>query len=127
VLLCTPTSAFTAHPYLHDSLPYRPGDLLPIARTSNTVIVIATPASLKVGSLMELFALARAEPGKINWAGVTGALDFLFEGFLKREGLSMIKVRTATPSRPRPISPRAVSKYTAQVFLSCCPTSRLAR
>lgn len=92
VFLCSPTSVFTAHPYLHDNLPYKPSDLLPIARTTNTVIVIAVPASLNVGSLADLVALARAQPGKINWAGVTGALDFLFEGFLKREGLSMTKV-----------------------------------
>jgi tripartite-type tricarboxylate transporter receptor subunit TctC len=97
VLLCSPTSVFTAHPYLHDNLPYKPSDLLPIARTTNTVIVIAVPASLNVGSLADLVALARAQPGKIAWAGVTGALDFLFEGFLKREGLSMTKVPYRNP------------------------------
>jgi len=92
VFLCTPTSVFTAHPYLHDNLPYKPNELLPIARTTNTVIVIAVPTSLQIGSLADLVALARAQPGKINWAGVTGALDFLFEGFLKHQGLSMPKV-----------------------------------
>lgn len=92
VFLCTPTSVFTAHPFLHDDLPYRPSDLVPIARTTNTVIVVAVPASLGVTSLADLVALARAQPGKINWAGVTGALDFLFEGFLKHEALSMSKV-----------------------------------
>ena len=28
--------------------------------------------------------MARAEPGKLNWAGVTGALDFVFAGWLKQ-------------------------------------------
>ncbi len=97
VLLCTPTSVFTAHPYLHDNLPYKPSDLLPIARTTNTVIVLAVPAALNVKSLADLVALAKAEPGKITWAGVTGALDFLFEGFLQREGLSMTKVPYRNP------------------------------
>src|SRR5258707_2247168 len=32
VLLCSPTSAFTAHPYLHENLPSSPIELLPIAR-----------------------------------------------------------------------------------------------
>jgi tripartite-type tricarboxylate transporter receptor subunit TctC len=91
-LLCTPTSSFTAHPYIHDNLPYKPSDLLPIARISNTVISTAVPASLNVGSLAEVVALARAQPGKLNWAGVTGALDFLFAGFLKSAGLTMTKV-----------------------------------
>src|SRR5215475_8623112 len=89
VLLSSPTSSFTAHPFLHDSLPYKPSDLAPIARVSNTLITIAVPASLNVGSLAELVALARAQPGKLNWAGTTGALDFVFAGFLKSAGLDM--------------------------------------
>jgi tripartite-type tricarboxylate transporter receptor subunit TctC len=91
-LLFSPTSSFTAHPFLHDHLPYRPGDLLPIARISNTIIAISVPVSLNVNSLAELIASARAQPGKLNWAGVTGALDFIFAGWLKREGLDIAKI-----------------------------------
>ena len=36
--------------------------------------------------------MARAEPGKMNWAGVTGALDFMFESYPKSTGLQMSKV-----------------------------------
>jgi tripartite-type tricarboxylate transporter receptor subunit TctC len=97
VLLMTPTSSFTAHPYLHDNLPYKPGDLLPIARLSNTIITIAVPASAEVRSLEQLLALARAQPGKLNWAGVTGALDFLFAGFLHRQRLDLTKVPYRNP------------------------------
>jgi tripartite-type tricarboxylate transporter receptor subunit TctC len=97
VLLATPTSSFTAHPYLHENLPYRPSDLLPIARVSNTVITIAVPVSLNIGSLADLVALTRDHPGKLNWAGVTGALDFLFAGFLKRQNLTMTKVPYRNP------------------------------
>jgi tripartite-type tricarboxylate transporter receptor subunit TctC len=96
-LLFSPTSSFTAHPFLHDHLPYRASDLAPIARISNTVIAIAAPASLNVNSLDQLVALARAEPGKLNWAGVTGALDFLFAGWLKRAGLDIAKVAYKNP------------------------------
>lgn len=97
VLLFSPTSSFTAHPYLHDNLPYQPGDLVPITRVSNTFITISVPSSLNVGSLAELVALARKEPGKLNWAGVTGALDFMFGGWLKSEGLQMTKVPYRNP------------------------------
>lgn len=97
VLLATPTSSFTAHPYLHDNLPYKSSDLLAIARVSNTIITLAVPTSLNVGSLADLVALARAQPGKLNWAGVTGALDFLFAGFLQHAGLSMTKVPYRNP------------------------------
>jgi tripartite-type tricarboxylate transporter receptor subunit TctC len=42
-------------------------------------------------------ALIRAEPGKLNWAGVTGALDFLFAGWLQQENLTMTKVAYKNP------------------------------
>jgi len=96
-LLFSPTSSFTAHPFLHDHLPYKPADLLPIARVSNTIISISVPASLTVNSMEELIALARAQPGKLNWAGVTGALDFIFAGWLKREGLDIAKIAYKNP------------------------------
>jgi tripartite-type tricarboxylate transporter receptor subunit TctC len=97
VLLFAPSSSFTAHPFLHDNLPYRPSDLVPITRVSNTIITISVPSSLNLGSLKELAALARAEPGKLNWAGVTGALDFIFAGWLKQEGLNINKVPYRNP------------------------------
>ncbi len=97
VLLFSPTASFTAHPFLHDHLPYKPSDLDPIVRVSNTVIAIAVPKSLGVNSLSELVALARSEPGKLNWAGVTGALDFMFAGWLKQEGLDISKVAYKNP------------------------------
>jgi len=96
-LLFSPTSSFTAHPFLHDHLPYKPGDFLPIARVSNTIIAISTPSSLNVNSMKELIAIARAQPGKLNWAGVTGALDFIFAGWLKREGLDIAKIAYKNP------------------------------
>jgi len=97
VLLMTPTSSFTAHSYLHDNLPYKPSDLLPVARVSNTIISIAVPTSLEARSLEHLIGLTRGQPGKLNWAGVTGALDFLFAGLLHRHGLNMTKVPYRNP------------------------------
>jgi tripartite-type tricarboxylate transporter receptor subunit TctC len=97
VLLFAPSSSFTAHPFLHDNLPYQPSDLVPITRVSNTIITISVPASLNVNSLKDLAAMARAEPGKLNWAGVTGALDFVFAGWLKQEGLNINKVPYRNP------------------------------
>jgi tripartite-type tricarboxylate transporter receptor subunit TctC len=79
-LLFSPSSSFTAHPYLHADLPYKPSDLVPITRVSNTIIAISVPASLHIDTFKQLVERARAEPGKLNWAGVTGALDFMFEG-----------------------------------------------
>jgi tripartite-type tricarboxylate transporter receptor subunit TctC len=92
VLLYAPASTFTAHPFLHDKLPYEQADLLPVARVSNTLVALVTPSAQQIGSLAELVALARAEPGKLNWATATGISDFLFAAFLKSAKLDMAKV-----------------------------------
>jgi tripartite-type tricarboxylate transporter receptor subunit TctC len=97
VLLASPSSTFTAHPHIYKSLPYKPSDIPTIARVSNTIIVVAVPADLAVKTLAELVAMARAQPGKLNWSGTTGAIDFLFAGFLKNAGLSMSKVPYRNP------------------------------
>jgi tripartite-type tricarboxylate transporter receptor subunit TctC len=97
VLLFSPTASFTAHPYLHDALPYKASDLAPIARVSNTLIGVGVPVTLKPNSLRELVAMAREQPGQLNWAGVTGALDFVFAGWLKLQGLNINKVPYKNP------------------------------
>ena len=97
VLLVSPVSSFTAHPYFHDKLPYDPKDLVPIARISKTVVAVSVPTSLNVNSLKELEALARAKPGQLNWTTATGFTDFVFAGFLHTVGLKMAKVPYKNP------------------------------
>jgi tripartite-type tricarboxylate transporter receptor subunit TctC len=97
VLLASPTSALTAHPYVLDKMPYNSSDLLPIARGWNVVIVIAVPTPLEVKSLQDLVDMAKANPRKLNWAGTTGAIDFLFAGFLKKRNLQMERVPYRNP------------------------------
>lgn len=97
VLLITPVSSFTAHPYFHNTLPYEPRDLVPIARVSRTVIAVSVPTSLNVNSLKELEALARAKPGQLNWTTATGFTDFVFAGYLHTVGLTMAKVPYKNP------------------------------
>src|SRR3954449_13235307 len=51
-LLFVPTSAFTAHPYTHEKLPYdSERDLLPIVNVTTIVIALCAPESLNVKSL----------------------------------------------------------------------------
>jgi tripartite-type tricarboxylate transporter receptor subunit TctC len=92
ILLFTPTSSFTAHPYQLDRMPYDPRELSPIARVSNTVVVLAVPASLNVGSVGDLMNLIRAQPGKLNYASATGMTDVIFDGYFKSAGLSITRV-----------------------------------
>jgi len=91
-LLFGASGAFTAHPYQHQKMPYDPSALSPIARVTSTLVAIAVPATSTVKTIADLIAKARAEPGKLNWATATGLNDFLFAGFLKESGLTMVKV-----------------------------------
>jgi tripartite-type tricarboxylate transporter receptor subunit TctC len=97
VLLASPTSALTAHPYVLQHMPYKDSDLLPIARGWNTVIVVAVPTPMDVKTMHDLVAMTRANPAKLNWAGTTGAIDFLFAGFLKKNNLDMARVPYRNP------------------------------
>jgi tripartite-type tricarboxylate transporter receptor subunit TctC len=92
ILLFAPASSFTAHDYLHDKLPYNIKDLIPVARVTNTLIGVGVPTALNVSTLAELAAKVRAEPGKLNYASVTGANDLLFSAFLKTEKMDMARV-----------------------------------
>jgi tripartite-type tricarboxylate transporter receptor subunit TctC len=92
VLLFAPTSSFTAHPLQNEKMPYDPRDLSPIVRVSNTIVVFAVPASLKVGSVKELFEQVRVQPGKLNFTTATGVTDYIFDAFFKSSGLAMTRV-----------------------------------
>lgn len=97
VLLFGPSSSFVGHPYTLDKFPYDPHDLVPVARVSNTVVCIAVPASLNIGSLKELMATAREQPGKFNWTTVTGVTDIIVAGYLKNAGIDMARVPYRDP------------------------------
>jgi hypothetical protein len=68
MLMFGPSSAFVAHPYLYDKMPYDQRDLLPVARFSTTLVGLAAPGSFNVATLKGLMDLSRAQPGKVNWA-----------------------------------------------------------
>jgi tripartite-type tricarboxylate transporter receptor subunit TctC len=95
-----PASAFTHHPYTMDKLPYNPADLIPVVRVSNTVVTYSVPVSLGINTLPELLARAKAEPGKLNWAGATGMLDFVLLAHLKTAGLEFTRVPYRNPVQP---------------------------
>jgi tripartite-type tricarboxylate transporter receptor subunit TctC len=92
-LLYSAAGPLTVNPVLYSKLPYDPArDLTPISMGSEILLTIAVPASLKLKSLSDLVALARARPGKLNWVATPGVTYFMFAGFLKGAGLDMVEV-----------------------------------
>jgi tripartite-type tricarboxylate transporter receptor subunit TctC len=92
-LLFGPAGTFAVHPYEYEKLPYdAERDLLPISNVSTIVLAFSTPASLKLGSVDDFVALARARPGALNAAAASGNSDFLLFGFFKSSGLQIARV-----------------------------------
>jgi tripartite-type tricarboxylate transporter receptor subunit TctC len=92
-LLFAPASAFTAHPYTHDKLPYDPErDLLPVASVTVIVVSLATPSTLPIKSLGDFVALARAKPGTMSVAAAAGNSDLIMAAFLKQMDVPAVKV-----------------------------------
>ena len=87
-----PSGSFVGHPFVLDKVPYDRNELLPVARVSNTVVVLAAPASLKVQSLKELMQMAKEEPGKLNYASVSQVYDIMMAAYLKGAGIDMARV-----------------------------------
>lgn len=93
VLFFGPSSAYVVHPYVHENLPYDPDrDLTPIAGVARVQIGIAVPASSGIENFKDFVAKARAEPGKLSYGVAPGFSEFVFNGFLKIEGLQLAKV-----------------------------------
>ena len=61
-----PASTFTAHPRLHESLPYKPADLVPLARVTNTLIALGVPTEIGVSTMKQLVEKTKTAPGKLN-------------------------------------------------------------
>jgi tripartite-type tricarboxylate transporter receptor subunit TctC len=91
-LLFTPTSSFIAHPYVHEKVPYDPKDLIPIVRVSNTLVVVAVPATQNTATLKDLIEQVKSQPGKLNWASTTAGNELVVQAFLKNSGLDMTRV-----------------------------------
>ena len=92
MLFFGPAAIFLVHLYDEEKSGYNLRDIAPISQVYVTVLAISVPASLKLGTMDELVALARAYPGKLNAAAATGNSDFLIFGFIKSRSLQIAKV-----------------------------------
>src|SRR4051812_18973070 len=97
-LLWGPTANFVGHPYSLDKMPYDPKELMPVARVSGTVVTLAVPASMNIGSLKELLATAKQKQGWLNWTTAVTMTDIILEGFLKTQGIDAAHVRYKQPA-----------------------------
>lgn len=92
-LLLSFAGIITINPLEHDDLPYDPGrDLVPIAPIVDNFFAFAASKTLNANSPNELIKLAKAQPGKLNWAATSGLPDYIFAAFQKSAGIQMTRV-----------------------------------
>jgi tripartite-type tricarboxylate transporter receptor subunit TctC len=88
-----PSSIFVVQRYVHEDMSFDPEtDLAPIAGVAKVQIAIAVPTSLGISTLAEFVALARAKPSETSYAVAPGFSEFVFDGFVKENGLAIAKV-----------------------------------
>jgi tripartite-type tricarboxylate transporter receptor subunit TctC len=93
VLFFGPSSAFVVQRYVHDDMTFDPEtDLTPIAGVAKVQIAIAVPSNIGVNSVADFVALARAKPNETSYAVAPGFSEFVFDGFVKENGLKIAKV-----------------------------------
>ena len=92
-LLFVPTSAFTAHPYTHDKLPYdSERDLIPIVSVTTIVVAFAVPGNSRSQVAERIRGAARAKPDTLNVAAAAGNSELIMSSFIKTQNLPVTKV-----------------------------------
>jgi tripartite-type tricarboxylate transporter receptor subunit TctC len=104
-------------PSLYSKLPYDPlKDLVPVALTGTQPNLLAVGASVAAGNLKEFLALAKSQPGKLNYASVgNGSSSHLSMELLKKQaGVDL----THVPFNGGPPAMLAVVSGEVQVLFS---------
>jgi tripartite-type tricarboxylate transporter receptor subunit TctC len=96
------TTGHAISPSLYRKLPYNTvGDFAPVTQIISTYLVLVSSAKLPVASVKELIALAKAQPGKLNFAHTgVGAAPYLVAEMLKLQtGIDVLGVpyKTSAP------------------------------
>lgn len=93
-LLCYASNIWVI-PFLRDDCPYDPvKDFIPLSLLATSPSVLVVHPSVKANSVKELIALAKASPGKLNYAtGGTGATTHIAgELFKSMAGVDIVRV-----------------------------------
>ena len=93
-LLIASPSSISVNPAINAKLNYKPSDLVPITKVSSSPLLIVVNPGVGIGSVKELIAAAKKDPGKLNYAtsGVGSAPHFGAAHFSQVAGVQMVHV-----------------------------------
>jgi tripartite-type tricarboxylate transporter receptor subunit TctC len=89
-LLVGPSSAMTVNPVLLKNVSYDPvKDFAPVAMIGVFPLIVAVNPSVPANSIQELIALAKADPGKINYSSAASSFRIVTEHFAQQAGIKL--------------------------------------
>lgn len=89
-LLVGPSSAMTVNPVILKNVSYDPvKDFAPIAMVGIFPLIVAAHPSVPANNLKELIALAKADPGKINYSSAATSFRIVTEYFAQQAGIKL--------------------------------------
>jgi tripartite-type tricarboxylate transporter receptor subunit TctC len=92
-LMFTFAGIISINPVIHDKLPYDPArDVVPIAAAVDATLALAVSSTLMAENLRDIIALAKAEPGKLNWAATTGLPLYVIAALEKNAGIDITQI-----------------------------------
>jgi tripartite-type tricarboxylate transporter receptor subunit TctC len=93
-LLIASPSSISVNPAINPRLNYKPSELTPVTKVSSSPLLIVVNPASGIGSVRELIAAAKREPGKLNYAtsGVGSAPHFGAAYFSQVAGVQMVHV-----------------------------------
>jgi tripartite-type tricarboxylate transporter receptor subunit TctC len=81
------------NPILHgDKLSYDIRDVVPVASAIDSTLALTVSEAAKVNTLGEFVALAKAKPGKLNWAATTGLPLYVVAALQKVVGIDITQI-----------------------------------
>ncbi|MGE5794771.1 MAG: Bug family tripartite tricarboxylate transporter substrate binding protein [Bacteroidota bacterium] len=100
-VLYTVNSVICANPHLFSKMPFDPlKSFVPVSQVVNLGYVLVAKNDLPVKSLQDLIALAKAQPGKLNYssAGAGVGTHIVMELLLGMTGTNMLHIPMTTPA-----------------------------
>jgi tripartite-type tricarboxylate transporter receptor subunit TctC len=93
-LMYTAQNTVAINPFVYKNLPYKADDFVPVSHITTVPLVLITAANSPIKSLAELIQVAKAAPGKLNYAsyGVGQGTHVVMARMLNVTGVTMTHV-----------------------------------
>jgi tripartite-type tricarboxylate transporter receptor subunit TctC len=92
-LMVGPSSGMTVNPAVYAKLPYNPvKDFAPVSMMGIFPLIVTVHPSVPASNVRELIALAKAQPGRINYSSAATSFQLATEMFAQQAGVTLYHI-----------------------------------